>query len=126
MLINNTNGSVLDIVLPHTQSCYSIRFVDDMYARKWFYILHSKISRYLLEALPEIEEHLIVTRNANEIKALGWLIEQVNHNEITSMKYWRPVFLILTDSEVCFFYSSFISRQICRELDIVYPVLSSR
>ncbi|CAF0951708.1 unnamed protein product [Rotaria sordida] len=126
LLINDTNGSILDIILPHIQTCYSIRFVDNMYARKWFYILHSKISRYLLDILPEIEEHLIITRNTNEIKALGWLAEQVNYDEITTIKSWRPIFLILTDSEICFFGSSFISRQICRELDIVYPILGSR
>ncbi|CAF4924034.1 unnamed protein product [Rotaria sp. Silwood1] len=126
LLINDANGSILDIVLPHIQTCYSIRFVDDMYARKWFYILHSKISRYLLEILPEIEEHLIIARNSNEIKALGWLAEQVNYDEITTIKSWRPIFLVLTDSEICFFGSSFISRQICRELDIVYPILTSR
>ncbi|CAF4306414.1 unnamed protein product [Rotaria socialis] len=126
LLTNNTNGSVLDIVLPHIQTCYSLRFVDDMYARRWFYILHSKMSRYLLEVLPEIEEHLIITRNSNGIKALGWLTELVNHNETTTMKSWRPVFLVLTDSELCFFYSSLISRQTCRELEIAYPILSSR
>jgi hypothetical protein len=123
LLINDTNGSILDILIPNTQVCYSIRFVDDMYARKWFYIIHSKISRCLLEILPEIEEHFYVTRHTNEIKALGWLAEQVNHDEI---KLWKSIFLILTESDICFLNNAPVSRQTCREPDIVYPILSIR
>ncbi len=126
ILTDGTNGSILDIVLPYTGTCYSIRFVDDMYARKWFYIIHSKISRCLLEILPEIEEYFYVTRNTSEINALGWLAEQVNQNEITGMKSWRPIFLVLTDLEICFLSYAPISKQTCREPDIVYPILCSR
>jgi hypothetical protein len=125
-LINGTNGSILDIVLPYHEICYSIRFVDDMYARKWFYIIHSKISRCLLEILPEIEEYFYVARNTNEVKALGWLAEQVNHHEMTGVKSWRPIFLVLTDSEICFLSYAPVSKQTCREPDIVYPILTSR
>ncbi|CAF0720435.1 unnamed protein product [Adineta steineri] len=118
-----TNGSILDIVLPYAQTCYSVRFVDDMHAKKWFQIIHSKISRCLLEILPEIEEHFCVARNANEVKALGWLTEQVNNEE---MKAWKPVFLVLTDAEICFLCCAPVSRQTCREPDIVYSILSTR
>jgi hypothetical protein len=97
-----------------------------MYARKWFYIIHSKISRCLLEILPEIEEYFYVARNTNEVKALGWLAEQVKYDEISGIKSWRPVFLVLTDSEICFLSCVPISKQTCREPDIVYPILSSR
>ena len=126
LLTNGTNGSILDIIIPNTQTCYSIRFVDDMYARKWFYIIHSKISRSLLENLPEIEEHFYIARHTNEIKALGWLAEQVNYHESTNIKSWRSVFLVLTESEICFLPGAPTSRQTCREPDIVYPILSSR
>jgi len=126
LLTNGTNGSVLDIVLPYNQTCYSIRFVDDMYARKWFYIIHSKISRCLLEILPDIEEYFYVSRNTNQIKALGWLAEQVNHDKITGIKSWKPIFLILTDSEICLLSYAPLSKQTCQEPDIVYPILSSR
>jgi len=97
-----------------------------MYARKWFYIIHSKISRCLLEILPEIEEYFYVARNTNEVKALGWLAEQVKYDEISGIKSWRPVFLVLTDSEICFLSSVPISKQTYREPNIVYPILSSR
>jgi hypothetical protein len=97
-----------------------------MYARKWFYIIHSKISRCLLEILPEIEEYFYVERNTNEVKALGWLAEQVHHDEMTRIKSWRPVFLVLTDSEICFLSCAPVSKQSCREPDVVYPILSSR
>lgn len=123
LMTNGTNGSILDIVLPYDQTCYSIRFVDDMYARKWFYIIHSKISRCLLECLPDIEEYFYIARNTNEVKALGWVAEQVNHNQIKS---WRPIFLVLTDSEICFLSCVPVSKQIYREPDVVYPILSSR
>ena len=86
LLNNGTNGSILDLVLPYSQTCYSIRFVDDMYARKWFYIIHSKISRCLVENLPEMEEYFYVARNTNEVKALGWVAEQVHHDENTGIK----------------------------------------
>ncbi|UJR30813.1 hypothetical protein I4U23_018331 [Adineta vaga] len=118
-----SNGSILDIVLPYAQTCYSVRFVDDMHARKWFHIIHSKISRCLLEILPEIEEHFCVARNATEVKALGWLTEQVNNEE---PKSWKPVFLVLTDAEICFLCCAPVSKQTCREPDIVYPILSTR
>jgi hypothetical protein len=123
-LANGGNSSILDIVLPYAQTCYSVRFVDDMHARKWFHIIHSKISRCLLEILPEIEEHFCVARNANEVKALGWLTEQVNNDEPT--KSWKPVFLVLTDAEICFLCCAPVSRQTCREPDIVYSILSTR
>jgi hypothetical protein len=126
LLHNGANGSILDIVLPYSQTCYSIRFVDDMYARKWFYIIHSKISRCLMENLPEMEEYFYVARNTNEVKALGWVAEQVHHDENTGIKSWRPVFLVLTDSEICFLSCAPVSKQTCREPDIVYPILSSR
>ena len=126
LLTNGTNGSVIDLVLPHTRTSHSIRFVDDMYARRWFYILHSKVSRCLSKLVPEIEKLLYVARDTCQIKALGWLAEQVNNDEITTIKSWQPVFLILTDSEICFFPCSLISKQMCRELSIVYPILSSR
>jgi len=127
-LTNGTNGSIVDIVLPYAQTCYSVRFVDDMHARKWFHIIHSKISRCLLEILPEIEEYFYGARNANEVKALGWLTEQVNHDEtITAItKSWKPVFLVLTDAEICFLCCAPVSRQTCREPDIVYSILSTR
>jgi hypothetical protein len=129
-LTDGTNGSILDIVLPYAQTCYSVRFVDDMHARKWFHIIHSKISRCLLEILPEIEEHFYVARNANEVKALGWLTEQVNNDEttptMTATKAWKPVFLVLTDAEICFLCCAPVSRQTCREPDIVYSILSTR
>jgi hypothetical protein len=125
--INGTNGSIVDIVLPYAQTCYSVRFVDDMHARKWFHIIHSKISRCLLEILPEIEEHFYSARNANEVKALGWLTEQVNNDETTgATKTWKPVFLVLTDAEICFLCCAPVSRQTCREPDIVYSILSTR
>jgi len=126
LLTNGTNGSILDIVLPYTQTCYSIRFVDDMYARKWFYIIHSKISRCLLEILPEIEEYFYVARNTNEVKALGWLAEQVKYDDISGIKSWRPVFLVLTDSEICFLSCVPLSKQTYRKPDVIYPILSSR
>jgi len=126
-LTNGTNGSIVDIVLPYAQTCYSVRFVDDMHARKWFHIIHSKISRCLLEILPEIEEHFYSARNANEVKALGWLTEQVNNDETTgATKTWKPVFLVLTDAEICFLCCAPVSRQTCREPDIVYSILSTR
>ena len=125
LLTDGTNGSVLDIVLPSTQTCYSVRFVDDMYARKWFYIIHSKISRYLLDILPEIEEHFYVTRNAKGIKAVGWLAERVKSDD-RSVSLWQPVFLVVTESDVCFFSSTPLSRQVCREPDSAYPILSTR
>jgi hypothetical protein len=127
-LTNGTNGSIVDIVLPYAQTCYSVRFVDDMHARKWFHIIHSKISRCLLEILPEIEEHFYGARNANEVKALGWLTEQVNNDETisTATKSWKPVFLVLTDAEICFLCCAPVSRQTCREPDIVYSILSTR
>lgn len=127
-LTNGTNGSIVDIVLPYAQTCYSVRFVDDMHARKWFHIIHSKISRCLLEILPEIEEHFYGARNANEVKALGWLTEQVNNDETISTvnKSWKPVFLVLTDAEICFLCCAPVSRQTCREPDIVYSILSTR
>lgn len=118
-----SNGSILDIVLPYAQTCYSVRFADDIHARKWFQIIHSKISRCLLEILPEIEEHFCVARNATEVKALGWLTEQVNNEE---PKSWKPVFLVLTDAEICFLCCAPVSKQTCREPDIVYPILSTR
>ncbi|CAF0938730.1 unnamed protein product [Rotaria sp. Silwood1] len=124
---STTNGSILDIVLPYAQTCYSVRFVDDMHARKWFHIIHSKISRCLLEILPEIEEYFYVARHANEVKALGWLTEQVNNDETTSLtKSWKPVFLVLTDAEICFLCCAPVSRQTCREPDLVYSILSTR
>lgn len=124
----DSNGAILDIVLPYAQTCYSVRFVDDMHARKWFHIIHSKISRCLLEILPEIEEHFYGSRNANEVKALGWLTEQVNSEESNSIttKSWKPVFLVLTDAEICFLCCAPVSRQTCREPDIVYSILSTR
>jgi hypothetical protein len=125
-LTNGTNGSIVDIVLPYAQTCYSVRFVDDMHARKWFHIIHSKISRCLLEILPEIEEHFYGARNANEVKALGWLTEQVNNDETSMNKSWKPVFLVLTDAEICFLCCAPVSRQTCREPDIVYSILSTR
>jgi hypothetical protein len=126
-LSNGANGSILDIVLPYAQTCYSVRFVDDMHARKWFHIIHSKISRCLLEILPEIEEHFYVARNANEVKALGWLTEQINNDETTTLaKSWKPVFLVLTDAEICFLCCAPVSKQTCREPDIVYSILSTR
>jgi hypothetical protein len=121
------NDSILDIILPYTQTCYSIRFVDDMYARKWFYIIHTKISRCLLEMLPKIEEYFYTLRNATEVKALGWLTEQVVSHEIpTIVKSWRPIFLVLTDSEVCLLSCAPVSKRTCREPDIIYPILSTR
>ena len=126
LLTNGMNGSILDVIFPYNQICYSLRFVDDMYARKWFYILHAKISRYLLEILPEIEEYFYVTRNCQEIKALGWLAEQMSDDERTRLKCWRPIFLILTDAEICFLSCAPVSKQTCREPDIAYPILSSR
>lgn len=123
-----SNGSILDIVLPYAQTCYSVRFVDDMHARKWFHIIHSKISRCLLEILPEIEEHFYGSRNANEVKALGWLTEQLNNEESNAItnKSWKPVFLVLTDAEICFLCCAPVSRQTCREPDLVYSILSTR
>lgn len=123
LLTNGTNGSVLDIILPQDQTCYSIRFTDDMYARKWFYIIHSKISRCLLESLPDIEEYFYIIRNTNEVKALGWVAEQVNQNEIRT---WQPVFMVLTESEVCFLSNVPLSKQTYREPDVIYSILSSR
>lgn len=126
-LTNGTNGSIVDIVLPYAQTCYSIRFVDEMHARKWFHIIHSKISRCLLEILPEIEEHFYGARNANEVKALGWLTEQINPDDLnTNTKSWKPVFLVLTDAEICFLCCAPVSRQTCREPDMVYSILSTR
>ena len=126
-LTNDTNGSILDIVLPYAQTCYSVRFTDDNHARKWFHIIHSKISRCLLEILPEIEEYFYVARQANEVKALGWLTEQVNNDEVTIVtRSWKPVFLVLTDTEVCFLCCAPVSRQTCREPDVVYSILSTR
>ena len=124
--INGSNGSILDIVLPYAQTCYSVRFIDDMHARKWFHIIHSKISRCLLEILPEIEEHFYGARNANEVKALGWLTEQVTTDETMATKSWKPVFLVLTDAEICFLCCAPVSRQTCREPDLVYSILSTR
>ncbi|CAF3962661.1 unnamed protein product [Adineta steineri] len=126
LLTDGTNGSILDIILPYNQTCYSIRFVDDMHARNWFYIIHSKISRCLLEILPEIEERFYAERDNNEVKALGWLAEQVHYDDLTTIKSWRPVFLVLTDSEICFLSHSPVSRQASRESNITYPILSSR
>jgi hypothetical protein len=122
--INGSNGSILDIVLPYAQTCYSVRFIDDMHARKWFHIIHSKIC--LLEILPEIEEHFYGARNANEVKALGWLTEQVTTDETMATKSWKPVFLVLTDAEICFLCCAPVSRQTCREPDLVYSILSTR
>jgi hypothetical protein len=121
----NSNGSIVDIVLPYAQTCYSVRFSDDLHARKWFHIIHSKISRCLLEILPEIEEHFYGSRNATEVKALGWLTEQLNTEESMN-KSWKPVFLVLTDAEICFLCCAPVSRQTCREPDIIYPILSTR
>jgi hypothetical protein len=125
---DGTNTSVLDIVLPYAQTCYSVRFLDDLQAKKWFHIIHSKISRCLLEILPEIEEHFYVARNASEVKALGWLTEQVNNDEASAAttKTWKPVFLVLTDAEICFLCCAPVSRQTCREPDLVYSILSTR
>ena len=125
---NGSNGSIVDIVLPYAQTCYSVRFIDEMHARKWFHIIHSKISRCLLEILPEIEEHFYGARNANEVKALGWLTEQMNSEEsnLTMTKSWKPVFLVLTDAEICFLCCAPVSRQTCREPDLVYSILSTR
>jgi hypothetical protein len=125
LMINGTNGSILDIVLPSTQTYYSVRFVDDMYARRWFYIIHAKISRFLLELLPEIEEHFHAVRHAKEIKACGWLAEQIVTDDRT-IKSWRPMFLVVTDAELCFLSSTPLSRQTCREPDLIYPILSTR
>jgi hypothetical protein len=125
-LTNGTNASIIDIVLPYAQTCYSVRFLDDVQARKWFHIIHSKISRCLLEILPEIEEHFYVARNANEVKALGWLTEQVQQDETSTTKPWKPVFLVLTDAEICFLCCAPVSRQTCREPDLVYSILSTR
>ncbi|CAF0907091.1 unnamed protein product [Didymodactylos carnosus] len=126
--IASNNGTILDIVLPYAQTCYSIKFLDEIICKKWFYIIHSKISRCLLEILPEIEEHFYVARNANELKALGWLAEQVNtdDNLTSSAIAWRPVFLVLTDAEICFLCCAPVSRQTCREPDTVYSILSTR
>lgn len=126
VLINGTNGSILDLVLPSTQVSYSLRFVDDMYARKWFYILHSRISRCLLQMLPEIEEYFYSARNTGEIKTIGWMAEQIHRDEVTKMKSWRSIFLVLTNSEICFLSSTPTSKQACREPDLVYPILSTR
>lgn len=125
---SSANGSILDIVLPYAQTCYSVRFTDEMHAKKWFHIIHSKISRCLLEILPEIEEYFYVARHANEVKALGWLTEQVNNEESmnSTTKSWKPVFLVLTDAELCFLCCAPVSKQTCREPDVVYSILSTR
>ena len=122
---SNSNGSILDLILPYAQTCYSLRFHDDLQAKKWFHILHSKISRCLLEILPEIEEYFYSSRNASEVKALGWLTEQISNDE-QIVKCWKPVFLVLTDAEICFLCCAPVSRQTCREPDVVYPILSAR
>ena len=119
------NGSILDIVMPSTQTSYSVRFVDDMYARKWYFIIQTKISRYLMEMLAEIEENLCSTRNAHEIKAMGWLAEQIKTDE-TIVKSWRPVFLIITNAELCLFSTMPINKQQCRHVDSAYPILTCR
>ncbi|CAF1093059.1 unnamed protein product [Didymodactylos carnosus] len=126
--LGSNNGAILDVVLPYAQTCYSIKFLDETSCKKWFHIIHSKISRCLLEILPEIEEHFYVERNANELKALGWLAEQVNtdDNLTSSTIGWRPVFLVLTDTEICFLCCAPVSRQTCREPDTVYSILSTR
>lgn len=121
----SNHGSILDIVVPSTQTLYSVRFVDDMYARNWFYIIQAKISRYLIEMLPEIEENLAVTRHCSEVRAMGWLSEQINHDDSTE-KSWRPVFLVITDSELCFFSTIPVSKQHCRDADAFHPILSCR
>ncbi|UJR15791.1 hypothetical protein I4U23_002723 [Adineta vaga] len=128
LLTNGTNGAILDIILPSTQTCYSIRFVDDMYARKWFYIIHAKISRCLLEMLPEIEERFYIERDNSEVKALGWFAEQVNYDEVTTIKSWRPVFFILTEFDLCLLSHppAAEARQTSRETNTSYPILSSR
>lgn len=127
-LPNNSNGLIMDIILPYAQTCYSVKFSDEVQTKKWFYLIHSKISRCLLEILPEIEEHFYVSRNANEVKALGWLTEQVQQDDSSpsGSKFWKPVFLVLTDSEICFLCCAPVSRQTCREPDLIYPVLSTR
>lgn len=121
----NSNSSILDLILPYAQTCYSLHFHDEMQAKKWFHILHSKISRCLLEILPEIEEYFYSSRNASEVKALGWLTEQVSNDEQIT-KCWKPVFLVLTDAEICFLCCAPVSRQTCREPDVIYPILSTR
>ena len=126
VIISGSNGSILDLALPSSQTCYSIRFVDDMYARKWFYIIHAKISRCLLQMLPEIEEYFYSARNIGEVRTMGWLAEQIHRDEMTGMKSWRPIFLVLTNSEIYFLSSTPISKQACREPNLVYPILSSR
>ena len=123
--MNGTNGSILDLVVPPTDLVQSVRFVDDMYARRWFFILHAKIGRYLQEIQPDIAAHLYAVRNAREIKALGWLAEQMQSDE-TQQRSWKPRFLIVTDAEICFFTSTPISRQVCREADLIYPILTTR
>lgn len=126
VLINGTNGSILDLVLPYSQICYSIRFVDDMYARKWFYIIHAKISRCLLQILPEIEEYFYSARNIGEVRTMGWLAEQIHRDNMTGMKSWRAIFLVITNSEIYFLSSTPVSKQACREPNLIYPILSSR
>lgn len=122
---SNSNSSILDLILPYAQTCYSLHFQDEMQAKKWFHILHSKISRCLLEILPEIEEYFYSSRNASEVKALGWLTEQISTDEQIT-KSWKPVFLVLTDAEICFLCCAPVSRQTCREPDVIYPILSTR
>jgi len=123
-LIDGTNGSILDLVVPSTDSIQSVRFVDEMYARRWFFILHAKISRYLQEIQSTIATHFHAVRNSKEIKALGWLAERIdNESHLIS---WKPKFLIVTDAEICFFTSTPISRQNCREAELIYPILTTR
>ena len=121
LLSDGTNGAILDLVLPSSQTFHSVRFVDDMYARKWFYIIHTRISR----SLPEIAEQFYASRHGSEIKALGWLAEQVS-GEDSPIKSWRPVFLVVTDTELCFLSSTPVSRQACREVETSYPILCTR
>lgn len=95
-----------------------------MYARRWFFILHAKISRYLQEIQSTIATHFHAVRNSKEIKALGWLAERIdNESHLTS---WKPKFVIVTDAEICFFTSTPISRQNCREAELIYPILTTR
>lgn len=83
------------------------------------------MGRYLQEIQPDIATHFYAVRNAKAINAFGWLAEKMQNDE-NDLRSWKARFVVVTDAEICFFHSTPISKQICREPDLIYPILTTR
>lgn len=120
------HGRTFELYNPDARSACILRGKDTSSASQWFTDIHTNITRLIAPAIEEVNDMLSSNAGYREVRAMGWLSEQVHLGGDSSHTEWKPVFVALTEKDMLLYMAAPWSREDWSAPVMSHPLLATR